>query len=109
MRATIKKYYPIENRRDFFKYYIKEGEEIKKDMFKREMYFDDISEAERVCKAINTVKAKREDRRRQKQDLNNWFKNKPVTKAEKINNILTQTAFIILAIIVIYLLITTKL
>jgi len=61
--ATVTKVYPIEGRKDFFKYTIlKKGESIfnkdaklHTDFQGKEMYFDDKEQADYVCKAINKV------------------------------------------------------
>jgi len=63
--ATIKKYYPIENRKDFYKYTILEtGESVfnkdaklHKDLKGQEMYFDSLERANEVCNAINKVES----------------------------------------------------
>lgn len=65
--AQLKKYYPIKERKDFFKYtIIKTGESLFDDNAKlhtdsnnEEMYFDDKTQAQYVCDAINRVESKR--------------------------------------------------
>ena len=67
----IKKVYPIKGRRDFYKYVIidkgsifDKNAIIAKDFLGKEMYFDDVHQANRVCEARNKVK------RISKQNLN---------------------------------------
>ena len=55
---TIEKVYPIEGRKDFFKYVLKDKNgNIKKDYQGKEMYFDewDLDNAKSVKKSIETV------------------------------------------------------
>ena len=54
--AYIKKVYPIEGRKDFYKYVIIENKQLCKDYRKKEMYFDCIEQAKMVCDARNRVK-----------------------------------------------------
>ena len=64
--AQLKRYYPIEGRKDFFKYtIIKTGEsrfndnaELHTDSNGKEMYFQDKKQAQYVCDAINRVESK---------------------------------------------------
>jgi hypothetical protein len=64
--AQVKKVYPIEGRKDFFKYTIlKTGEslynptaKIHQDDTGAEMYFQDAEQAGLTCRAINRVEAK---------------------------------------------------
>lgn len=66
--AQIKKVFPIEGRKDFFKYTIlKTGEsffnkdaKLHKDMNDKEMYFDDKESAQYVCNAINKIELKKD-------------------------------------------------
>tara|TARA_R110000782_G_scaffold83880_1_gene163981 strand:+ start:1648 stop:1863 length:216 start_codon:yes stop_codon:yes gene_type:complete len=60
---VVKKVYPIEGRKDFFKYVILDNNDIfnknaviAKDFNKKEMYFDCKKQADRVCEARNKVK-----------------------------------------------------
>lgn len=61
--AAIKKVYPIEDRKDFYKYVIidegsifNDDAIVAKDFKGNEMYFDCITSAQRVCDARNRVK-----------------------------------------------------
>jgi len=49
------KVYPIENRKDFFKYTIQKEGILAKDFNKKEMYFDDLKHAKDVSRAKNKV------------------------------------------------------
>ena len=51
----IVKVYPIEKRKDFFKYTIQLDGILAKDYKENEMYFDDKKQAKRVCTAKNKV------------------------------------------------------
>ncbi len=51
----IIKVYPIKGRTDFFKYTIQKNGVLALDFKGKEMYFDDIKHAERVCSAKNKV------------------------------------------------------
>ena len=65
--AQIKRYYPIEGRKDFFKYVIiatgesvfNDNARLHKNMKGEAMYFDDRERAVEVRDAINTVEIKR--------------------------------------------------
>lgn len=56
--SRVKKVFPIEGRKDFFKYVIDENGQIAKDYKEKEMYFDDKSQAVLVCNARNKVRNK---------------------------------------------------
>lgn len=61
-RPTIylEKYYPIEGRKDFYKWCIVTPEGIAKDYKGNEMYFDSLEQAKLVRKAIIKVRAKKD-------------------------------------------------
>lgn len=68
--AQLKKYYPIEGRKDFFKHTIiatgeslhNDNARLHKDMKGEAMYFDCEIQAKRVCDAINRVERLADDR-----------------------------------------------
>jgi len=51
----IAKVYPIEGRKDFFKYTIQLNGILAKDYKGNEMHFDDLNHAKSVCNAKNKV------------------------------------------------------
>lgn len=51
----IKKVYPLTGRKDFFKYTIQSNGILAKDLYDKDMFFDDLKQAKVVCKAKNKV------------------------------------------------------
>jgi hypothetical protein len=51
----VVKVYPLENRKDFYKYTIQKNGVLALDFYKNEMYFDCVHQAKRVMKAKNKV------------------------------------------------------